>query len=509
MFLNRKKLLSPVLQNGYPVICILSGLFACHLIATAQVYFSNRNLSAHLKVLFQNGYLIVPNQWIMDRLQEFGPAFYGGLFFTLSLGAGLSMTAFCACWIWIRVFSEKRWFLLSLSIPWSFLLLLVNIQGFSPFASACFLLVPALVFQCTRKLIPTAPPGRPWSFGIIHTLPVIVLALLCAWQLDGNSFLRVRDNLLLSSIPGKKCNDFYYQYAFYPAEVFKPYHQKMLKTCRNLLPEKPGIKETVNNKLLENDYLPVENTEWIDLIVRKKGQEILLQQGKTTVVQATVSDFMTMGPMILKEFSQKTDRCFFFRKLVFFSLIAGLPALGYLFFFSLVRFLLTIFLKPVASSLAASFLCFGAGMALLTAIAFDGHEEMPGKTLNERLESGNARERIQALQGILEKPVEISDFEVYQRLLQSPAIPDRYWLAKSLAFSRNPKTFADLLALLDDPSPNVASMAYWALGLRGDRGAIPEILKRLPQSTDWYNQWYAYKALRNLGWTQSKSEDKR
>jgi len=30
-------------------------------------------------------------------------------------------------------------------------------------------------------------------------------------------------------------------------------------------------------------------------------------------------------------------------------------------------------------------------------------------------------------------------------------------------------------------------------------------LKRIETSDDWYNQWYAYRALRNLGWKQSKS----
>ena len=53
------------------------------------------------------------------------------------------------------------------------------------------------------------------------------------------------------------------------------------------------------------------------------------------------------------------------------------------------------------------------------------------------------------------------------------------------------------------PAPNVVSMAYWSLGLRGDRSAAGEILKRLPLSEDWYNQWYAYNALRNLGWKQT------
>jgi HEAT repeat protein len=60
------------------------------------------------------------------------------------------------------------------------------------------------------------------------------------------------------------------------------------------------------------------------------------------------------------------------------------------------------------------------------------------------------------------------------------------------------------LALLDDPCPNVVSTAFYAIGQRRDKRAINEIIKRIEVSDDWYNQWYAYKALRNLGWKQTK-----
>jgi HEAT repeat protein len=48
-------------------------------------------------------------------------------------------------------------------------------------------------------------------------------------------------------------------------------------------------------------------------------------------------------------------------------------------------------------------------------------------------------------------------------------------------------------------------MAFYALGQRGDRRAVNEIIKRVETSDDWYNQWYAYNALRSLGWKQTRS----
>jgi len=50
----------------------------------------------------------------------------------------------------------------------------------------------------------------------------------------------------------------------------------------------------------------------------------------------------------------------------------------------------------------------------------------------------------------------------------------------------------------------VVSMAFYALGQRGDVRAIREIKGRIETSDDWYNQWHAYKALRALGWKQSR-----
>jgi HEAT repeat protein len=91
-------------------------------------------------------------------------------------------------------------------------------------------------------------------------------------------------------------------------------------------------------------------------------------------------------------------------------------------------------------------------------------------------------------------------------MLKSPHIPVRYWLARALAVSRKPETYDDLLSFLDDPHPNVVSMAFYALGKRGDRSAIGLILHRIETSRHWYVQWYAYKALRRLGWKQTASK---
>jgi HEAT repeat protein len=126
--------------------------------------------------------------------------------------------------------------------------------------------------------------------------------------------------------------------------------------------------------------------------------------------------------------------------------------------------------------------------------------------LNKALASRCWQERVAALKIIREKGIEIADLPAYQKVLLSPYIPERCWLAQALGGSKRPETYYHLVAYLDDPHPNVVSMAFHALGQRRDRRAIKEIVERIKASDNWYNQWYAYRALRTLGWKQSKSE---
>jgi hypothetical protein len=138
----------------YPAAALFAGLFAAQVLSTLQVYLSNKALYRTLTVVHDTGYLVLPNQQIMDRLQEIGPAFYGGLFFTLSAGAGLSLLSFAAAWVWDRLFSRSTMPLIFLLSLWAGSLAAVNFKGFSPLITAYFLVIPAVVFWCTLRLMP-------------------------------------------------------------------------------------------------------------------------------------------------------------------------------------------------------------------------------------------------------------------------------------------------------------------------------------------------------------------
>jgi HEAT repeat protein len=100
--------------------------------------------------------------------------------------------------------------------------------------------------------------------------------------------------------------------------------------------------------------------------------------------------------------------------------------------------------------------------------------------------------------------LEVKQFQAYPELLGSACVAERYWFVRTLANSRKPETYKDLLGFLNDTHPNVVSMALYGLGKRGNKEAIGTIMQLIKTSDDWYDQWYAYRALRALGWRQTK-----
>jgi HEAT repeat protein len=153
---------------------------------------------------------------------------------------------------------------------------------------------------------------------------------------------------------------------------------------------------------------------------------------------------------------------------------------------------------------AAAALATGLGFAIIISLASSGPQKLDRTQLEQMLGSARTGDRIEALRYIAEAGAEVADLADYRQMLTSPSIPVRYWLAKALGASRRPEAFPDLLALLDDPHPNVVCMAFFSLGRRGEKKAIAEVLKRIKTSEHWYEQWYGYQTLKALGWRQSE-----
>jgi len=251
----------------YTAKALLLGLLIAQVIATIQVYLSNLDLYRNLSLIKAAGYLTIPSQHTMPSLQNFAPAFLGGLFFTLSVGAGLSLLSLGAAWLWHRVFSRNRYILIFFSLFWLCSLVVLNNRGFTVGATCYFLVIPPVTFLATLRWMVPRPVKREWGHGMVHSIPVVVLALLWASQIDSSFFVDFRDICLLSNPVGIKINDFYYDYTLYPAEVFKSLDQKLLKTCTVQDLKNESLHARVEMELLDQDYLPVKTDDTVDLKV--------------------------------------------------------------------------------------------------------------------------------------------------------------------------------------------------------------------------------------------------
>ena len=149
-------------------------------------------------------------------------------------------------------------------------------------------------------------------------------------------------------------------------------------------------------------------------------------------------------------------------------------------------------------------MCLLIGSSALFYFQAQRSSNMNIKNVAESLKSEKWQTRIAALKNIHQKRLEIAAYRKYPQLLKSRIPQERYWLARSLAVSRHPDTYNDLLFLLNDKNINVRTMVYYSLGQRKNPQAIRPILESLENSDDWYTQMYAYKALRSLGWKQTK-----
>ena len=492
----------------YSARVLLLGLFAAQVIAFIQVYLSNADLYCSLVAIKGAGYLPIPNQRIMYSLQELGPAFFGGLFFTLSVGAGLFLFCLAAVLVWDRLLHRNKIFLIPFLILWIGSLLVVNHRGFCPMVTLYFLVIPTVVFVATLRWMPPKARQGAWLNRMVYFFPVFLLAVLWTSQMDRHLFLDLRDNLLLSNPLGARINDFYYHYTLYPAEVFKSLDQKILKTCNLENIQKESVVRSMERELLNYDYLHVGGDAVVDLNIAQEGNILLFENRGRTILRTAAKNFFSRPGTVLKEFSLKSDRHAFFRHFTLFSLLIGFPITLYVTLYALFHLISCLFLDLRASSVVASILCFSVGITLLVTFHHSRERKIEAKDLAEALESGHWQRRVAALKIIKQKGMDVSDFQAYQGMLASPHIPERYWLVKALGVSKQSETYKDLLAFLDDPHPNVVCMAFYALGRRGDKRAVRGIMKRIETSDDWYNQWYAYKALRALGWRQKRSKQK-
>ena len=488
----------------YTTKAILLGLLAAQAIATLHVYLSNIHIYKTTMAIMHEGYFPFPNSQVLPTLKELGPAFWGGLFFTLSIGTGLALLTVACAWIWGRIFKRNIYFLICLIIAWLSVIVVVNRDGFSFLTSLYFLIVPCVTFLAMGRWMPLQSDSKTWISSPCFILPIAVLTLIWWGYKSDTLFLDIRDYLLLSNPIGQKVDRFYYEYTLYPAEAFKSLDQKTLKACYLEYGNDQEYHKRIERALINYDYLPISKKANADFEIRESGNSLHFIHKEKTVLQTTLKDFLLKPIDALQDFSWDIDKLYPFRQATFYSILIGFPILLYVIVFSLIRSITDFLMKESVSSIVTGALCFLIGLALLIPIYWANQKVTSDVDIATGINSEIWQQRVVTLRRFVKEKQDIGRLADYKGIMASAFVPERYWLAQALGISKDPKTYEDLLILLDDAHPNVVSMALRGLGQRKDRRAIKVILDKLKNSDHWYNQWYGYRALKRLGWRQSK-----
>ena len=485
---------------------LAAGLMTAQAIATLFVWQSNTYLHHSSQAMQASGWLAIPAGPAAASLTTFGAAFRGGLFFTLSIGAGLALATWATLYLWRWVFDGRRALLMLPAGIWLLLVAATAWQGalFPVLTVTC---VPLATAAAALRKSSSAVSGRYAAGWMVALGTLLLLTGLWATQFNAQMFSNIRDHLLLSNPVGGKVNDFYYRNTLYAAEAFKSIDQKTLVTWRWASAAQPPAARRLAGALAEHDVLETPGFAQADMTVAHLSPTRLsftFQSGKSLEIESQA--FYADPRQWLHTLSRLEDRYATFRLLTLVGLLLGFPILLFAGVQGALLRLYSRFLRDSRATWVTAATCLLIGLLLLIPVAAGRTEALETHALGAVLAGEDRHQRVAALRRIEQERIDITQFDQHRELLNSPWAAERYWLARTLAFNRNADSKADLLALLHDPHPNVVCQAFYALGRRGDASAIAPIKERLLHSDHWYVQWYGYQAMRGLGWRQIRSK---
>ncbi len=484
----------------FPVVEMLAGMAIAQAVAVIQVRLSNRELLAALEAAAAAGYLPVPNRHLWPELSALESAFHGGIFFTLSVGAGLSLLAaltgaLAAAWK-IRP--------APLLLAWAGLVLYLNAEGFSPFPTLYALLVPPAPFAIARRCF-REPGGAMWKELLLtRFLPIVLLALAWFTQYDRDLFIAIRDRLLLSHAAGRAVHDYYYRWTLYPAEAFKSLAQKQIRTVRLQKDSGGPPAAAVAAALILRDVLPVSANQSTHFDAILDRDRLHFRHGGRSLLDTPIRVFLERPDTVLQEFFQAADRLAAFRRIVFLSFLFGFPTALFLFSFAFLRLAVAPLLPTSRQAAAlAALLCFVFAALAFVFFVRPGEKPEDEKTPPQEFARIFPSRRASFLSALIARGGEVTELPGWEDLAQSSDSRVRALLARGLGISRSPQAASVLTRLLADPQLSVRTAAVESLGRQGGPQAREALLLLLERSRTWYDQFYAYRTLRSLGWTQT------
>jgi hypothetical protein len=482
----------------------LAGLSTAHMTAMFFVWKSNLRVIEKAIRIETNGYLSVPTVQAAATLNGLTSVACSGLFFSMTIGALLSLAGILLVEIGYSARLTRTGFRGLFTLFLIGFLWYINKNGLSWMPTVLFILVPGAVLLSRPRSYPRWDSVRRNTLWTLM-IPLLILSAAWGYAYQPSIFVKFRDTVLLNNPIGAAVNKFYYDHTLSAAEIIKPLHQKSIRTFRWEHQEESDIKAEIQKILISMDYLPIPDDPTPDLTVFLKNEDIVLHEGLITQ-NVAANDFKRAPGQYLESISVKSDQMASLRRVLFVSILIGLPVLVYGIFFILLRRLSGGVFPRQYSGFAAGALCLAAGLALLWAT----YRIPPPPAEHERimayLNSDTDWEKTSAaLDAILMSSTDIFSSSDLRRLLQSPFVAVRYRAAQALGFSKHIDAEKMLIEMIQDPQVNVACMAIFALGKRGNSSAIEPLVTFIRSREDWYRQWYAYRSLRKLGWHQKPS----
>jgi hypothetical protein len=315
-------------------------------------------------------------------------------------------------------------------------------------------------------------------------------------------FSEIRDRLLLPTAAGRAVNTFYYTYNLYPAYAIKSLDQRIMKACRLEGFSSASDSGDILPGLIRNDYLPVENDD-VELAIYRSEDKVAFKWNGKEILSMRPDRFIAHPSQTLKRVSTLVDNDRFFRRFTFLSLLFAFPLLLYMAAASIAA--AAVQAAGISSRITAPAACFLAGLSLFVFFINAGGRCAGPEDISGAASSPRWQDRVEAIRTAVSHGIDIGKLPSYERMKTSPFVIERCWAARGLGSSKIPGTCKDLLSMLDDPDTNVVCSAFDSIGKRRCPQATDGIISRLRSSDRWYCQLYAYRALRNLGWSQKKS----
>lgn len=490
---------------AYP-LAVAAGLAACHLPASLWIFSTSQDLAAKMRALASLGFTAVPNEKIWPLLDSFPVAFKSAFFFTLSLGAGLSLLFGFLAWLLLGK-SPHRLSGARLAIyaaPAILLLAGLNYKGIVLYPSL-FVVFVALAVGLVSGL--SARRGRERTSGLTALLffaPIIVSAAL--WvsvtaTLGKQLFDSLRDDVLLRNPIGVAVNNWYYRYTLYAAEPFKNMGQQKLKTAVLSDSIDGSVKKSITRALATADYVVLKGEGPVDLVLTREGDKLVFSQSRgKPVVDMPIKEFVQKPLPSMGKYHHALDRHGFFRALTLSCLILGFPMILYYFIFGALARLGSFVLGQKLSLVAAGLAILAFNMLLWMPLyrsvsAMKNHGDP--ETL---LASEDPALRIAGIRNAIQQRKKVCGLPAFQKLLNQGDIAERRWAVKALGILPCPEAESMLTALLSDENPNVVCLSMHSLKRKGAGERLQVILDILRNSPHWYVQWYAYQAAKGMGW---------